>query len=100
MIKHIVMWKIQGVNNQSKEETAKQMKEALEDLNGKIEGLINLEVGIDFLHSDMSYDVVLYSELADKAALDFYQNHPLHIKVANDTIKPMITSRIVVDYEI
>ena len=45
MVKHIVMWKIQGVNNQSKEETAKQMKEALEDLNGKIEGLINLEVG-------------------------------------------------------
>ena len=31
----------------------------------------------------MSYDVVLYSELADKAALDFYQNHPLHVKVAN-----------------
>ena len=77
MVKHIVMWKIQGVNGQSKEETAQEIKRTLEDLNGKIEGLIHLEVGIDFLQSDASYDVVLYSELANKEALDFYQNHPL-----------------------
>ena len=100
MVKHIVMWKIQGVNSQSKEETAQRIKEALEDLNGKIEGLINLEVGIDFLQSDMSYDVVLYSELVDKAALDFYQNHPLHVKVATEVIKPVVISRVVVDYEV
>ena len=61
MVKHIVMWKIQGVNGQSKEETAQEIKRTLEDLNGKIEGLIHLEVGIDFLQSDASYDVVLYS---------------------------------------
>ena len=100
MVKHIVMWKIQGVNSQSKEETAQRIKEALEDLNGKIEGLINLEVGIDFLQSDMSYDVVLYSELVDKAALDFYQNHPLHVKVATEVINPVVISRVVVDYEV
>ena len=71
----------------------------LEDLNGKIEGLIHLEVGIDFLQSDASYDVVLYSELANKEALDFYQNHPLHVKAATEVVKPAATSRIVVDYE-
>ena len=100
MVKHIVMWKIKEVNNQSKEETAQRIKATLEDLNGQIEGLINLEVGIDFLQSDMSYDVVLYSELADKAALDFYQNHPLHMKVATEVIKPVVISRVVVDYEV
>ena len=68
-------------------------------LNGKIEGLIHLEVGIDFLQSDASYDVVLYSELANKEALDFYQNHPLHVKAATEVVKPAATSRIVVDYE-
>ena len=35
MVKHIVMWKIQGVNGQSKEETAQEIKRTLEDLNGK-----------------------------------------------------------------
>ena len=54
MVKHIVMWKIEGINNQSKQETAQHIKAALEDLKGNIEGLINLEVGIDFLKSDMS----------------------------------------------
>ena len=48
----------------------------------------------------MSYDVGLYSELADKAALDFYQNHPLHVKVATEVIKPAAVSRVVVDYEV
>ncbi len=99
MVKHIVMWKIQGHNGQTKEETAQQIKRALEDLNGKIEGLIKLEVGIDFLKTDSSYDVVLYSELTDKEALDFYQNHPLHVKAATEIVKPAATSRIVVDYE-
>ncbi len=99
MVKHIVMWKIQGVNGQSKEETAQTIKRTLEDLNGKIEGLIHLEVGLDFLQSEASYDVVLYSELTDKEALDFYQNHPLHVKAATEVVKPAATSRMVVDYE-
>ena len=76
MVKHIVMWKIQGVNGQSKEETAQEIKRTLEDLNGKIEGLIHLEVGIDFLQSDASYDVVLYSELANKEASDCKKSIP------------------------
>ena len=86
MVKHIVMWKIQGVNGQSKEETAQEIKRTLEDLNGKIEGLIHLEVGIDFLQSDASYDVVLYSELANKEALDFYQNHALQVNSETEVV--------------
>lgn len=100
MIKHIVMWKIEGVNGLSKEETAFQIKETLERLNGQIEGLIHLEVGIDFLESEASYDVVLYSELESKDALNYYQTHPLHVKAATEVIKPAATSRIVVDYEL
>lgn len=101
MIKHIVMWKIKDNNDSSsKINVAHQIKSELEALNGQIQGVLRLEVGIDFLKSEASYDVVLYSEFESKEALDHYQNHPLHIKVANDTIKPMITSRIVVDYEI
>ncbi len=97
MVKHIVMWKIKETNGLTKEQTAQQIKEALE---GKIEGLRHLEVGIDFLQSDASYDVVLYSELEDKAALEYYQAHPLHVKVATEIVKPAATSRVVSDYEL
>ena len=61
MVKHIVMWKIKETHGLTKEQTAQQIKEALEGLNGKIEGLRHLEVGIDFLQSDASYDVVSVS---------------------------------------
>lgn len=100
MVKHIVMWKIQGINGLSKSEVAQNIKSELESLNGKIDGLLNLEVGIDFLESEASYDVVLYSELESKEALDFYQSHPLHVQVATNTVKPAATSRVVVDYEV
>ena len=100
MVKHIVMWKIKGTNGLTKEETAQEIKRSLEDLNGKIEGLLRLEVGIDFLQSEASYDVVLYSELVDKAALEYYQTHPLHVKVATEIVKPAATSRVVSDYEL
>lgn len=100
MVKHIVMWQIEGVNGLTKTETALQIKQSLEALNGQIEGLLSLEVGIDFLESEASYDVVLVSELESKEALAHYQAHPLHIKAATEAVKPAATSRVVVDYEV
>ena len=75
------------------------IKEKLEALNGKIEGLVKVEVGINFLESTANYDVALYSEVASKEALDFYQNHPLHQAVL-PFVKEAVSSRIAVDYEI
>ena len=100
MIKHIVFWKLKDEADEfSKTENAKAIKQKLESLNGKIAGLIKLEVGLDFLHSDESADVVLYSEFENKEALVFYANHPLHKE-----IMPFIASarseRRVVDYEV
>ncbi len=100
MIKHIVMWKIESVNGLSKRDTALQIKQELEALNGKIDGLLKLEVGIDFLESEASYDVVLVSELESKEALSYYQDHPLHVKAATEVVKPAAISRVVVDYEV
>lgn len=100
MIKHIVCWKLKDEHNGlSKNEMALSIKNQLEALNGKIEGLIQLEVGIDFLHSPESADLVLYSEFTDKAALDYYQQHPLH-KAVMPYIADARNERRVVDYEI
>lgn len=99
MVKHIVFWKLkEEANGMSKAENAAAIKQKLEELNGKIEGCIKLEVGFDFLHSAESADVVLYSEFEDKAALDFYANHPLH-KAVMPFIAEARSERRVVDYE-
>lgn len=99
MIKHIVMWKLkEEAHNNDKATNAKLIKEKLEALNGKIEGLLRLEVGIDFL-ANGNYDVVLYSELSRKEDLDTYQNHPLHQAVL-PFIREAVNSRVAVDYEV
>jgi len=100
MIKHIVMWKLKETELTTKKMVMEKIKTELEALNGQIEGLIRLEVGIDFLQSESSYDIVLYSELENKEALDYYQSHPLHCAVANEYVKPAVSLRKAVDYEI
>lgn len=100
MVKHIVFWKLKDeANGMIKAENAAAIKQKLEDLNGKIEGCIKLEVGFDFLHSAESADVVLYSEFENKEALDFYANHPLH-KAIMPFIAEARSERRVVDYEL
>jgi hypothetical protein len=76
-----------------------KMKEALEALQGEIEGLVEIEVGFDFNQSEAAYDIALYSVLESKEALAFYQNHPKHIEVANNLVRQVATQRAVVDYE-
>jgi hypothetical protein len=50
-------------------------------LNG-IEGVVNLTVGADVVHSPRSYDTALVVEFRDRAALDAYQTNPQHVPVA------------------
>ena len=61
MIKHIVMWKLKDeAEGNSKAENAKIIKNSLEYLKGKINEIVNIEVGIDVNKSEQAYDVVLY----------------------------------------
>jgi hypothetical protein len=99
MIKHIVMWKLKAeAHGNPKATNARLIKEKLESLNGKIPGLLQLEVGIDFAHGNGSSDVVLYSQFATRQDLDNYQCHPEHLAVAA-FVREANDERRVVDYE-
>jgi hypothetical protein len=99
MVKHIVMWRLKDeADSRGKEENAILIKERLEALNGKIPGMVKLEIGIDFSASGDSCDVVLYSEFASREALQGYQKHPEHLAV-KPFIKEVRYERRVVDYE-
>ncbi|MBB4037112.1 hypothetical protein GGR21_003027 [Dysgonomonas hofstadii] len=92
------MWKLKDeAHGNDKATNAKMIKESLEALDGKIEGLMKIEVGIDFL-GEGNFDVVLYSELSKKEALDTYQNHPLH-QALLPFIREAVSDRKAVDYE-
>lgn len=98
MVKHIVMWKLkESAHGNQKDANALLIKEKLEDLNGRIDGVLKIEVGIDFLGNG-NFDVVLYAELSSRDALDVYQNHPLHQAVL-PFIREAVEDRKAVDFE-
>lgn len=92
------MWRLKDTaHGNPKETNAHLIKERLEALNGQIPGLLKLEVGFDFSKSDMSADLVLYSEFESKEALQGYQDHPLH-KAVQAFVRDARTERRVADY--
>lgn len=97
MIKHIVMWRLDEAAG-DKAANALELKRLLEGLNGRIPGLLKLEVGIDFSREGESSDVALYSEFESRQALDAYQVHPAHAEVV-PFVKSVRAERRVVDYE-
>jgi hypothetical protein len=99
MIKHIVMWKLKEVSEcGDRLQNAKKMKHELEALKTKIPQIRHIEVGINDIPSDASYDVVLYSEFNSERDLALYQKHPEHLKVAEFITKAR-ERRAVVDYK-
>ena len=100
MIKHIVMWNLKDfAAGADKKENAKKLKESLEALEGVIEEIKAIEVGLNFNPSPAAFDVVLYSEFENREGLEAYQKHPEHLKIV-DFVGEIRSERAVVDYEI
>jgi len=99
MIKHVIMLKLKDfAQGKSKAENAAIIKRDLESLRATIKEIRHLEVGINVTQEPDAYDVALYSEFADKKALETYLKHPDHVKVG-EFVRSVRESRIVVDYE-
>ncbi|TJY43548.1 Dabb family protein [Cohnella pontilimi] len=77
MITHIVLFKLKDRSPESVERTA----QVLRDMEGKIDVLLSIEVGVDVLHTERSYDIALTTRFASMDDLQAYQVHPVHQKV-------------------
>jgi len=94
MLTHIVFFKLKDRSAESVERTA----QVLRDMEGKIEVLRSIEVGVDVLHSDRSYDIALITKFDSMADLDVYQVHPVHQKVI-EHMSQVRDSSAAVDFE-
>jgi len=100
MIKHIVFWRLnESAYGNDKQTNAEILKEKLLAMQGKVSGLLKVEVGYDFSNEKDSCDVVLYSEFSNKEALRQYQIHPDHEEIKK-WLSEVRYERRVVDYEI
>lgn len=93
MITHIVLFKLKDRSPESVERSA----QVLRNLEGRIDVLKSIEVGIDVLHTERSYDIALTTTFDSLEALQAYQVHPEHKKVIAH-MNEVRESSVAVDY--
>ena len=82
MLEHIVMSKFKPeAEGADKAANLVRAKALLDACAGLTPGMRMLEVAIAQPGLECTYDLVLYAEFDDAAALDAYQNHPQHLAV-------------------
>jgi hypothetical protein len=93
MIRHIVFFK------HSDAAKIKELSDMLNALEEKIDFILDLEVGMDLLHSARSFDLALTITLPDIKHLNLYAEHAEHIPVV-EWVKANGFETKVVDYEL
>ncbi len=94
MIKHVVCFKL------NEGESVEKAKEVLLSMKGKVPMIKDIEVGVDLLHSERSYDVYLSVVLEDMKALEEYQNDAYHCEVVKTHMHKVRKSSVAIDFEI
>ncbi len=92
MIKHIVMWKLKNPRDAAK------FKAKLDSCKGLVPGMREFEAAVRAEGFEANHDVVLVSAFDDKAALQAYLEHPVHVEVSA-FLGTLRESRSVLDYE-
>ncbi|GAM09002.1 stress responsive A/B Barrel Domain protein [Geobacter sp. OR-1] len=95
MITHIVLFKL-------KEPTASNIaaaREKLESMAGKIPMLRHLEVGVDLVRTERSYDVALYTKFDSLADMQAYQVYPYHGEDVAPYMRSISSAVASADYE-
>lgn len=94
MITHIVFFRL-------KDQSAANLaaaKEKLLSMNGKIPQLRHLEVGVDVIRSERSYDLALVTRFDSLEDLQAYQVHPYHEGEILPYMKSVTAASAAVDY--
>ncbi len=96
MIKHVVCFKLKNPTPDLLAET----KDVLMSMDGNVPQLRAIEVGVDFLGSPRSYDIILQVVLEDCKALQDYQNDPYHCDVVKKHMHAVAENSIAIDYDV
>lgn len=94
MFHHIVFFKVKDRSV----ENARKVADALEGMRGKIEQLKHLEIGVDVLKTDRSWDLALVTRFDSRADMEAYVAHPAH-KAAIASFADVRESTCAVDWE-
>ncbi len=98
MVEHVIIWKLKPeLSDEEKAKRRELIKEGLEGLFGRIEGMKSIEVITDILPSSNG-DLMLRCVFENEEALEGYSRDPLHNAVADERVRPFIADRKCVDH--
>ncbi|OXM87880.1 Dabb family protein [Paenibacillus rigui] len=95
MVTHIVFFKLKDRSPEAIQATAQVLK----NMEGKISVLKHIEVGIDELRQERSYDIALTTRFDSFEDLQTYDNHPIHVEVKAHMKQVLDGTSICVDYQ-
>ncbi len=95
MITHIVLFKLAEPTAENLEAT----RNKLLSMDGRIDLLRYLEVGVDVIRSERSYDIALTTRFDSLEELQAYQIHPYHAGEVVPHMKSVCSAIVAVDYE-
>lgn len=96
MVKHMIVWNLK--DDIDKAAIKAEIKQQLEALVGKIDGLVEMNIIIEGLPSS-SGDLMMDSTFESADALKAYAVHPLHVAIADGIVRPNTANRASYDYE-
>ncbi|GGH50082.1 Dabb family protein [Microbacterium album] len=99
MIRHIVMFQLASSDPAEKDAQVARAKTELEALVGVVPGLRSMEVTRNGAYEGANMDFMLVADFDDLAALEAYQVHPEHEKVAA-YIGTIRSGRAAIDFEV
>ncbi|MFH1726488.1 MAG: Dabb family protein [Elusimicrobiota bacterium] len=94
MVTHVVFIK---VKNRTPEDIEKA-HDLLQSMDGKVPQLRYLEVGVDLLRGQHTYDLVLLAKFDSMKDLQAYKSHPFHAEVLEE-LRPLCEQIAAVDYK-
>jgi hypothetical protein len=97
MFRHIVMFRWAG--NASDERRARTLRE-LARLGELVSGLGTLRVGTDAGLAAGNFDVVVTVDFAGPDGYLSYAQHPEHLRVIAEHIKPAVAARSAIQYQV
>ena len=95
MITHIVLFKLSN----PQPETVNATRDLLLSMDGKVPQLRHLEVGVDLVRSERSYDLALITRLDSLDELKSYQVDPYHAGTILPHMRAVCSAIVAVDYE-
>lgn len=102
MVKHIILWTLKPeLQKEERLQAIREIKQGLEDLKGRVPGLVDIRVyGGEETLPTSNCDVMLDATLESFEALKAYAVHPAHVAVADNRVRPFAVQRTCLDFTV